>query len=140
MGQATTELLRIQSCSSKIELGQCSWRKFEALSSLSVWYFHISSRSPKLEKVLVDRAMTSGTGLGIAELLSEKRAEILSIAEKHGVFNVRLLGSVARGEATEQSDVDFWVDYSIDRIMLRRISRWCAMLRSTCSTRRPLRS
>ncbi|MBR8829614.1 MAG: hypothetical protein N5P05_001436 [Chroococcopsis gigantea SAG 12.99] len=47
----------------------------------------------------------------LRELLEEKREEILSIASKHGAFNVRFFGSVARGEDTENSDVDFLVDY-----------------------------
>ena len=44
------------------------------------------------------------------ELLKAKRAEILKIAAKHGAHHVRVIGSVARGEAGEQSDVDFLVD------------------------------
>jgi predicted nucleotidyltransferase len=38
------------------------------------------------------------------------RGEILRIAAKRGVRNVRLFGSVARGEATDRSDVDLLVD------------------------------
>ena len=38
------------------------------------------------------------------------RTEILSVAGKHGVGNVRIFGSVARGEARVDSDVDFLVD------------------------------
>jgi len=44
------------------------------------------------------------------ELLREKRQEILAIAAKHGAYNVRVFGSVARGEADEQSDVDILVE------------------------------
>ncbi len=35
------------------------------------------------------------------QLLQEKRQEILKIAAKHGAYNVRIFGSVARGEADE---------------------------------------
>ncbi|MDV3002429.1 MAG: hypothetical protein N5P05_004084 (plasmid) [Chroococcopsis gigantea SAG 12.99] len=49
--------------------------------------------------------------MGLSELVQEKREEILSVAAAHGAFNVRLFGSVARGEDTEDSDVDFLVDY-----------------------------
>ena len=56
------------------------------------------------------------TGLGIADLLADKREEILKIAEKHGASNVRVFGSVARGEAREDSDVDFLVDWDYSRI------------------------
>ena len=50
-------------------------------------------------------------GLGIPELLQAKRDEILRIAAQHGAFNVRVFGSVARGEADEYSDIDFLIDY-----------------------------
>ena len=42
-------------------------------------------------------------------LQNEKRAEILSLAEKHGIENVRVFGSVVRGEDRPDSDVDFLV-------------------------------
>jgi uncharacterized protein len=60
--------------------------------------------------------MPSKTGLGIQELLHDRRLQILAIAEKHGAYNVRVFGSVARGEATEDSDIDFLVDYEVERI------------------------
>ena len=44
-----------------------------------------------------------------ADLLLAKRDEILTIAERHGARNVRVFGSVARGEATEDSDIDLLV-------------------------------
>lgn len=47
--------------------------------------------------------------VSIQELLQAKRDEILRIAERHGAHNVRVFGSVATGEATEPSDVDFLV-------------------------------
>jgi hypothetical protein len=60
--------------------------------------------------------MTSKTGLGINDLLQEQRVQILAIAQKHGAYNVRVFGSVARGEATEESDIDFLVDYELEKI------------------------
>ncbi|NJN57828.1 MAG: nucleotidyltransferase family protein [Leptolyngbyaceae cyanobacterium SL_5_9] len=60
--------------------------------------------------------MTGRTGLGIKELLAEQRSQILAIAEKHGAYNVRVFGSVAREEATEDSDIDFLVDYELEKI------------------------
>ncbi len=48
--------------------------------------------------------------MGIDELLSKKRLDILLLADKYGAHNVRVFGSVARGEADEQSDIDFLVD------------------------------
>jgi predicted nucleotidyltransferase len=40
----------------------------------------------------------------------QKREEVLAIAAKYGARNVRVFGSVARGDADEQSDVDFVVE------------------------------
>ena len=45
--------------------------------------------------------------MGIAEIIQDKRDDILRIAAKHGVKAIRLFGSVARGEARPDSDVDF---------------------------------
>ena len=46
----------------------------------------------------------------IEQLLREKRDEIQRIAAKHGARNVRVFGSVARGEAGADSDIDILVD------------------------------
>ena len=50
--------------------------------------------------------------------LQSKRYEILRIAAGHGARNVRLFGSVARGENHESSDVDFLVDMEAGRSLL----------------------
>ena len=47
--------------------------------------------------------------------LREKRQQILALAEKYGARNVRIFGSVARGEARPDSDVDFLVELEPDR-------------------------
>lgn len=60
--------------------------------------------------------MVFEAGLGIAELLEDKRDAILAVAAQHGAFNVRVFGSVARGEASQESDIDFLVDYSLEQI------------------------
>lgn len=50
-----------------------------------------------------------------ADIVKEKREEILAIALKHGAFNVRVFGSVARGDADEESDIDLLVDLDAER-------------------------
>jgi predicted nucleotidyltransferase len=44
------------------------------------------------------------------QLLQEKREDILRIANKRGASNVRVFGSVARGEFDSTSDIDLLVD------------------------------
>jgi len=46
----------------------------------------------------------------IKELLKTRRGQILEIARKHGAHNLRVFGSVARGEGNEESDLDFLVE------------------------------
>ena len=60
-------------------------------------------------------ALTAPTDLA---LLQEKREEILSIAERHGAYHVRVFGSVARGEAGPDSDVDFLVEMEPARSLM----------------------
>jgi uncharacterized protein len=52
--------------------------------------------------------------LDSADLLQKYRLEILRLAAKHGASNVRVFGSMARGEARPDSDVDFLVDFKSD--------------------------
>jgi predicted nucleotidyltransferase len=49
--------------------------------------------------------------MDIASLLKEKREEILQIAGRYGARNVRVFGSVARGDAGPKSDIDFLVQF-----------------------------
>ena len=56
--------------------------------------------------------------MGLNKLIQEKRGAILEIAARHGAYNVRLFGSVARGEADEASDVDILVELEPNRSLL----------------------
>ncbi|TKJ42118.1 nucleotidyltransferase [candidate division LCP-89 bacterium B3_LCP] len=47
--------------------------------------------------------------------IKSKRKAIVELASKHGAHNVRVFGSVARGESDEHSDVDFLVDMESGR-------------------------
>ncbi|MGI0491677.1 nucleotidyltransferase family protein [Alkalinema pantanalense CENA528] len=48
--------------------------------------------------------------LKIEATLHEQRDRILELATQHGARNVRIFGSVVRGEAQPNSDVDLLVD------------------------------
>ena len=50
--------------------------------------------------------------------LRERRDEIIDAARARGASHVRVFGSVARGDATEASDVDFLVDLEPGRSLM----------------------
>ncbi len=52
------------------------------------------------------------------EELKAYREEILAIAKRHHAPNIRVFGSVARGESTKDSDVDFLVDVAPEQSVL----------------------
>lgn len=51
------------------------------------------------------------------ELLQARKEDILRTATSHGVSNVRVFGSVVRGEADEDSDIDLLVDVEPGRTL-----------------------
>lgn len=53
---------------------------------------------------------TMGVQVDFEEIIGARRDVIRRIAEKHGATNLRVFGSVARGEARPDSDVDLLVD------------------------------
>ena len=60
--------------------------------------------------------------MSLHELLQERREDILRIAAQHGASHVRIFGSVARGEAKPDSDVDFLVELEPSRSLLDRVA------------------
>lgn len=59
--------------------------------------------------------LTQAQSIPTLEQLRRQKTEILKIFAKHGCSNVRVFGSVARGEATAESDIDFMSDYNPSR-------------------------
>jgi uncharacterized protein len=57
-----------------------------------------------------------------ARSLQQHRADILTIAARHGGRSVRIFGSVARGEARDDSDIDLLVDLEPGRSLLDLIA------------------
>ena len=62
--------------------------------------------------------------MGVDELLGGKRSEILRIAAEHGTYNVRVFGSVARGEAGPDSDIDILVAMEKGPNLLDLVGFW----------------
>lgn len=56
--------------------------------------------------------------MNLEERLQDKREAILALATKYGAYNIRVFGSVARGEADADSDLDFLVDMEMGRNLL----------------------
>lgn len=54
----------------------------------------------------------------LAELLAQRRSDILAVAARHGATSVRIFGSVARGDDDENSDIDFLVELEEGRSLL----------------------
>jgi len=48
--------------------------------------------------------------MNIEQPLHEKRDDICRIAAKHGAYKIRIFGSVVRGEAGPDSDIDIFID------------------------------
>jgi uncharacterized protein len=57
----------------------------------------------------------------LRRLLHERRREILDVAARHHAGNVRVFGSVARGEETDRSDIDLVVDMEAGRSLLDQV-------------------
>ncbi len=55
-------------------------------------------------------------GAEILERIMAERDRICEIAARHGAYNIRIFGSVARGEA--ESDLDLLIDFEPDRSLL----------------------
>jgi len=58
------------------------------------------------------------------DLLHERRDDILRVAATHGASNVRVFGSVARGDSDEQSDIDLLVTFEQGRSLLDHAALW----------------
>ncbi len=54
----------------------------------------------------------------LRDQLIEKRDQILRIAAKHGASNLKVIGSVARGDERPDSDIDFLVEWDPESSLL----------------------
>jgi hypothetical protein len=62
------------------------------------------------------RSMVENVSMITLDILrTEKRAAIVRLGEQHGASNIRVFGSVVRGENREESDIDFLVDFEKGR-------------------------
>ncbi len=59
--------------------------------------------------------------MGISEVLGQSREEILRVAASYGARNVRVFGSLARGDARPDSDVDLLVEFQETPSLMRHV-------------------
>src|SRR5712692_6363949 len=60
----------------------------------------------------------------LAELRARYRQQILTLAEQRGAHNVRVFGSLARGDQHSASDIDLLVDFEPGRSLLDLTGLW----------------
>jgi uncharacterized protein len=58
------------------------------------------------------------------EDLRQRRDEIIALMHKHGASNVRVVGSVARGDAGPDSDVDLLISFPPNRSVFDLVGLW----------------
>lgn len=56
--------------------------------------------------------------MDLQTLLYQNRERVLETAARYGAYNVRVFGSVARGEATTSSDIDLLVSMEPGRSLM----------------------
>ncbi len=67
---------------------------------------------------------TEKHGMGVQEIIGDKREQVLALIARYGGYNVRVFGSVARGEARPDSDVDFLVQFPEGTSMFDLVELW----------------
>ena len=60
----------------------------------------------------------------LAEVRSLYREQIVAAASRRGAHNIRIFGSVARGDRRGGSDIDFLVDFEPGRSLLDMTGLW----------------
>ncbi len=82
-------------------------------------------KSERWDRPKISRALGPRSGLGVGEVVGKHRVELLRIAHRYGARDVRVFGSVRRGQATRSSDLDLLVRFRrgadlFDQIQLER--------------------
>jgi hypothetical protein len=71
-----------------------------------------------LRPIFINRELCQNKGVVTLETLTgEKRSAILRLADRYGAQNLRVFGSVARGDNRETSDLDLLAEFGQDRTL-----------------------
>lgn len=74
-------------------------------------------------RLVIEIESLPGAGLGLPDTplgrrLRQRRPAVLEVVKRYGGSNVRVFGSVARGESNDDSDIDLLVDLAPDTGLL----------------------
>lgn len=72
----------------------------------------------KIEKLFIINCMMS------KNILKKNRDKILSICKKYGAKDIRIFGSLARGDSNKKSDVDILVKMEAGRTLFDLVDLW----------------
>jgi len=84
----------------------------------SVDYLRYANVDANLKAIEIPNNITRIRFMKIDKTLKEKRDQIFTIARQYGARNVRIFGSIARGEGKRDSDLDVLVDLEPGRSLL----------------------
>lgn len=60
--------------------------------------------------------------MGFDSSIRSKRKQIVELADRHGAANLRVFGSISRGDAGPGSDLDLLVNFAPDRSLLDHVA------------------
>jgi len=83
-------------------------------------FFKLIGEGGKLiqKNILTRINILIGAPMNLQTLLKQKREQVLETAAYYGAYDVRVFGSVARGEADENSDIDLLVKLEPGRSLM----------------------
>jgi len=84
----------------------------------SVDYLRYANVDANLKAREIPNNITRIRFMKLGKILREKRDQILTIARQYGARNVRIFGSIARGEGKRDSDLDVLVELEPGRSLL----------------------
>ncbi len=74
------------------------------------------------QSVIVSWYAQNVTGMGFDSSIRSKRKQIVELADRHGAANLRVFGSISRGDAGPGSDLDLLVNFAPDRSLLDHVA------------------
>lgn len=59
--------------------------------------------------------------MSLLDRIQSQKKELIAVAKKHGAYNLRVFGSVARGEESDKSDIDILVSFEKGRSLFDEV-------------------